>query len=248
MVSVVVPVFNRRRYLRSAILSLLNDLVTPEIWVVDDASSDEGLQTIEDLPIHVLRNNRRLGIAASRNRGLAHCSRSTVTFLDSDDEMLSFGLSWRVNFLEGHPTDRAVMGSIERVIGSSGESISDPYGIVKRSRLSVMQVSHETLKSGHFSPTCVLATTLFRREALEKVGAFDESLDLCSDWEFLHRFLTRYSIAYRDKPVLNYRLHEANASVDHDTGNSMPRRVKALTYLIDREYGANRWLHSNRID
>jgi glycosyltransferase involved in cell wall biosynthesis len=87
--SVILPTFNRARMARTALSTVLAQ--TFEDWeclVVDDGSADETpklLAAVEDERVRVLRNEKNLGMNASRNKAIAEAKGRFVTFLDSDD-------------------------------------------------------------------------------------------------------------------------------------------------------------------
>jgi glycosyltransferase involved in cell wall biosynthesis len=90
-VSVIVPVYNKSRYLHACISSILGQSLTPiEVIVVDDASTDGSAEIVEDFMkqddrIMLLRSNRNHGPGPARNRGLREASGSYVQFTDADD-------------------------------------------------------------------------------------------------------------------------------------------------------------------
>ncbi len=60
---VVVPVYNHGATLRRVVAGVL--AVHPEVLVVDDGSTDQGMQTIEDLPVHSRVHPENLGKGAA---------------------------------------------------------------------------------------------------------------------------------------------------------------------------------------
>lgn len=90
MVSVVIPVYNRKNVLLDAINSVLMQTFTNyEILVIDDGST----QSVSDLQemdprIHVIRHDENKGAPAARNTGILHAHGELIAFLDSDDTWL----------------------------------------------------------------------------------------------------------------------------------------------------------------
>jgi glycosyltransferase involved in cell wall biosynthesis len=70
-VSVVIPTHNRRDLLlRTIDCALAQEVIDFEVLVVDDGSTDgtaEAIRLLNDRRIHVLRNERSVGVAAARN-------------------------------------------------------------------------------------------------------------------------------------------------------------------------------------
>src|SRR5215208_5035081 len=93
-VSVIVPAFNVAGCLERALDSALNQTVPDlEILVVDDGSSDATLEVAcrvaaRDSRVRVMRNERNLGIGASRNRAFDEAQGEWLALLDGDDVWL----------------------------------------------------------------------------------------------------------------------------------------------------------------
>lgn len=89
LISVVIPAFRCAPYLRQALDSALAQDVPEEILIIDDCSDDaldEILQDYRRYPqIRYFRNERNLGVAESRNRGVALARGTYIAFLDADD-------------------------------------------------------------------------------------------------------------------------------------------------------------------
>lgn len=89
--SVIIPNYNKGKYIEKCIRSVLGQSLQPdEIIVVDDCSTDDSLQTVtaiaeqnELVKVIPLRTNK--GVSHARNIGLKAAQSQFVTFLDSDD-------------------------------------------------------------------------------------------------------------------------------------------------------------------
>jgi glycosyltransferase involved in cell wall biosynthesis len=97
-ISVVIPLYNKGEYIKRALTSVLNQTCRVlEIIVVDDGSTDEGLERVERLAranstIRIIRQENK-GPGAARNAGLHIAEGKYIAFLDADDE-------WYPSFLE----------------------------------------------------------------------------------------------------------------------------------------------------
>lgn len=86
--SVVIPLYNKAHYVRSAVQSVLAQTLPPhEVIVVDDGSTDHSafvVEAIDDPRVRLVRQ-RNGGVSRARNNGIAHATGDWIAFLDADD-------------------------------------------------------------------------------------------------------------------------------------------------------------------
>jgi glycosyltransferase involved in cell wall biosynthesis len=110
-VSVVVPLYNKARYVRRCLESVCRQTFRDfEIIVVNDGSTDgsEGVVASVNDPRLILRHQANAGPGAARNRGLREARGEYVAFLDADDEWLPEYLERSVRALHETPEAASV--------------------------------------------------------------------------------------------------------------------------------------------
>ncbi len=89
VVSVIMPAYNAQKYIAKAIESVLCQNVPLELFIIDDCSTDHTAEIagkyVDSGRVILLRNERNLGVAESRNIGIRRAVGKYVAFLDADD-------------------------------------------------------------------------------------------------------------------------------------------------------------------
>jgi glycosyltransferase involved in cell wall biosynthesis len=181
-VSVVIPAYNIEEYVHDAVESALNQTYPlEEIVCVDDGSTDETLEVLRDLEaqhpeqIHVLTGPNR-GACAARNRGMERATGEYIQFLDADDVLLSEKVERDVAVLEEN-REALLFGGYESY--ENGEKIYESDAFMSKDPWVCLAVQN----SGQTS------SNLFRADAVEQVGGWDEQRPFNQDYDLVARML-----------------------------------------------------------
>ena len=198
-ISVVIPTHNRRAMLREALASVVAQRgASFEVIVVDDGSTDG---TWDDLARHdlaaqnvTLRTVRTAhrGPAAARNRGIALARGTLIAFLDSNDLWMPEKLARQSLFMRNNP---------DCLISQTGETWLRDGKRVNPGRRHRKRPGHifiEALRTCLISPSAAI----LRRELLDDVGAFDEDMAACEDYDLWLRVLARHEVGLLDEPLV----------------------------------------------
>lgn len=110
IISVIVPVYNIREYLREAVDSVLKqDYQKLQVILIDDGSTDDSGKICDE---YAQRDNRisvihqkNGGAASAKNTGLKVAEGEYLAFLDSDDYLEEGAYSYMVKQLEDNKAD-----------------------------------------------------------------------------------------------------------------------------------------------
>ena len=246
-ISIVIPAYNRERYLAATIDSVLAQTVTGWELVISDDGSTDGTPAIAeryaagDERIKVI-NAPNGGVAVARNRGLtATDPRSEfVILLDSDDlwepdalAALLAALHERPELVAAHATARCIDPDGRPPPGDDLEAhMRARYGF-RGTELTPIPIDAPTTFAEliHHNWIVTSGLQLTRRTVAEQVGEYDPATDPADDWDFALRVSRLGDLAFVDRPLLRWRRHDSSLT------NSSPRwkaayfavRSKALT-------------------
>lgn len=214
ILSVIIPVHNRKHFLRQAVLSILHEGIEgTEILVVDDASTDGSLESVSDLPIVPISLSHKQGIAVAINEGIRCSTGKFVTGLGSDDLAYPGGFKARIQWLDSHPEAEVVGAPYAGAIDKNGNYLGSlPTLLGPRFGVLPLFLTLDYLKE-HPDLCPSMVQFLFRREFLMGLGAFNPEFETAEDYDFLIRILKRTSVPTLPHPVAYYRLHETNTSI-----------------------------------
>ena len=97
--SIIIPFFNAKEYIKSAIDSVkMQDYKDYELILVDDCSNDGSYEFVQNLvkndkAVKLLKTQCNLGPGGARNLALKHASKTWILFLDCDDVLVDNALA-----------------------------------------------------------------------------------------------------------------------------------------------------------
>jgi glycosyltransferase involved in cell wall biosynthesis len=235
LVSVVVPTYNRRRYLRQCIDSALAQDYSPfEVIVVDDGSTDGTRELCSGYGDAIRYIGKKNGGAASAlNVGVREMLGSWLKWLSSDDELEPGALSALVD--EGERTRAGVVFGDYRTIDTRGNPLRE-----HRERAFGSQEDFMVALWRQFAGSASAA--IISRLSLRVVGGFDESLRYAEDYDWWLRAALVHGIRfqYLRRTVARYRIHPGQVTAQKLRETSRLRKgVKARVSRTLDERGAS---------
>lgn len=222
-ISVIIPTCNRAGSLPAALESVFAQSFKPhEVIVVDDGSTDNSCEIIRHRfrDVHYIYQQNR-GVSSARNTGIRAAGGDWIALLDSDDRWEAHKLERQQHALQAQPGAK-ICHSDELWI-RNGKRVNPMKKHAKRGGL-IFQ---------HCLPLCVISPSaaVIKRELLDEIGLFDESLPACEDYDLWLRICAIHPVVYLDEPLLfKYGGHADQLSRRHW---GMDRfRIQALEKIL----------------
>jgi GT2 family glycosyltransferase len=245
-VDAVVVSYNSQKHLRDC-LEPLTRMKGVRAFVTDNASTDDGVSTIVDLPVELLALSENNGFGAGCNAGWRRGESPYVLFLNPDASIDEPALRRLVEVLDTEDGVGLVGPRILEADGSLAFSqrrfprLISTYAralflhrLFTRAPWADELVRDPAAYEGQASPDWVSgACMLVRRSVLEEVGGFDERFFLyCEDKDLCRRIRAAgYEVRY-----------EPGATIRHRGGASAPRAALLPVLARSRvEYARKHW-------
>ena len=212
LVSVVVPVYNRRALIEETLRSALaQQWPSVEVIVVDDGSTDGSADHVERVfgdRVRLIRLEQNVGRSAARNAGCAAARGEFIAFLDSDDLWDPGKLAQQMPAF----ADPAVMLVHCRVrqIDASGRVDARETETIARAFEAAEARGYDY--GGITATWCRMYTpaVVVRRTALERSGGFDPALSRFEDWDLFWRIARDGKVVTVPEVLVSVRVHEGN--------------------------------------
>lgn len=218
-VSIIIPCFNQACFLSDCIASL--QAQTYPYWeaiIVNDGSPDDtrevALKLREGEPRLRYIEQENHGLSGARNSGMAESRGAYLQFLDSDDALEPDKLRYQVEFLQHRPETGIVFGDaryfrtgapLERTLGPYAREDGKPWmpKLWKAKGSLLSKLARHNLMA--------VNCPLVRRDVIERIGPWNETLGALEDWEYWVRCATAgivYEFADHPGTLALVRLHE----------------------------------------
>jgi len=203
-VSICIPTYNRKKYLKETIESILAQTYKEyEIVVVDDGSTDGTEDMIRQLGVPITYHwQENGGDAAARNKLIELAQGKYISFIDSDDLLFPDAIERLVKVMETETEDVVAYGSYVRI-----DQDGNVYGKCKRKLFSGNITKH-------LFRTIIVHScgSMFPRKILNNGVTFDTSLRVCSDYDLWLSLSMKYRFVALPNPTFKRRRHSDNLS------------------------------------
>ncbi len=218
LVSVLMPVYNGRDYLRPAIESVLNQsFVDFELLIINDGSKDDSQEIIESYndPRIVAIKQENQGVARSLNNGLKIAKGKYIRRHDADDISTTDSLKIQVDFLESNP--EYVMVCNQQAFMTLNGKVALKYRVPNTKFFEgkkIKDLSFDDFAVDRSSPV-VHGTACFRRKEVLELGCYRTEFIVSEDNDLWLRLLEKYKIAVMNVCTYYMRIHPGSATHRH---------------------------------
>lgn len=208
--SIVIPLYNKEKYVENALKSILNQTFTDyEVLIINDCCTDKSIQKVMPFlseKIKLIHHSENKGLSATRNTGIEKASTNYITFLDADD-------LWKPTFLEtihrliiNFPEARIFATNYEEIYPTKtfkpyngSFNLAENYeGYINFFKLNIGQGIY------NHGSVCI------HKEVYEKVGNYDENIDFSEDIDFNIRSNFHFKLAYSSTIGMSYLMQVEN--------------------------------------
>ena len=218
-ISVIIPVYNGERFIKKAIISVLEQPQVTEIVVVNDGSIDGTLVILEELQSqnskikvchHKDKSNK--GRSASRNLGIKKATENYIAFLDADDYYLPNRFTNDIKVFQ----ENEMCDGIYNAVGFHFYRLASTLELQTHQLYTVRQdikpdFLFEALLSGKFGHFQIDGLTV-KKSLFNATGYFNEALVVAEDSDIFWKMALVGNLytGIIDSPVALRGVHESN--------------------------------------
>lgn len=206
LVSVIIRTCSRPDVLRLALNSIRNQTYSNiEVILVEDGPNESQRMLDEeycDLNIKYFCMGKKAGRTKTGNYGLMHASGEYFNFLDDDDILYPNHIEALVELLSGQENNAAYSIAEESQIVVKSY---DPY-IVREKRKLIRYAQPFNRILLYHSNYIPIQSIMFHRTLYERLGGFDETLDVLEDWDLWVRYSTVTDFSYLNEVTSLYHV------------------------------------------
>ncbi|MBI9051523.1 MAG: glycosyltransferase [Anaerolineaceae bacterium] len=206
-ISIVTPSFNQGMFITETINSVLNqNYPNLEYWVIDGGSSDDTVDILKNFGGQIQWiSEKDNGQTDAINKGLRLATGDIIAFINSDDFYLPDTF---------HTVANIFMDSNCMWLSGGYEIIDENNKIIQ----SFIPVYKRFLQL--FSSSKLLSvvnyinqpSTFWKRELMNEVGFFDQSLNYALDFDYWIRAFQKYPLKTTKKSLSAFRIHATSKS------------------------------------
>ncbi|MDR2853747.1 MAG: glycosyltransferase [Prevotellaceae bacterium] len=236
MFSIIIPLFNKEKYIEKAFQSIINQTFTEfEVLVVDDGSTDNSLEKVKQFQhsnIQIIEQPNS-GVSTARNNGVKRAKYDYICFLDADDWWESTFLEEMARLINDFPNAGIYGTSYFKV--KNGKNIPAQIGVAQ----GFTRGYFDYLQAYINSPWMPLWTgaVCVPKQIFDEMNGFKPALKLGEDFDLWVRIALKYPTALINSPLSYYNqdVEQAARAVGRKLHQPENHMLFALHELYNQE-------------
>ena len=222
LVSVLMTVYNREKYIEQAIRSVLNSTYTNfELIVVDDRSSDASVEIAQRLAqqddrIKIYINEKNLGDYPNRNQAASYATGKYLKYVDADDMIYPYGLEQLVYYMEQFPDAGYGLCSLHQ----------------DKARMYPFELDAEMAYKAHYFKDKIFhkapLSAIIKTSCFNAVNGFSGKQHL-GDFEMWHLLSQKFPVVLMPHGIVWYREHDDQQMNDNREDPFVPFKYLLLS-------------------
>jgi len=253
-ISIITPAYNPGEFLLETYRSLAAQTYGNFEWIiVDDNSNDENKEIFSNIrnqakfSVVIITNETNIRQAASKNIGLKQAKGKYIKFLDADDLLDEKHLENQLYAIEASASKQAVFSPTANFVTHiENRKINNSYK-------NVLAENVEQLKRFLVFPFFSHCGCLFRKEDLDSLNGFNETLVTDEDGDLILRLMLNGIVFHAvDNSFYYYRKHSFNSRVStNDSDEKWQARLDVCLHVekqLQGEYVVLKEALAQRLD
>jgi glycosyltransferase involved in cell wall biosynthesis len=249
LVSVVIPLFNKEKWIEKTLLSVLNQSFTNwEVIIVDDGSTDKSVEVVENFIINnpgnwTLLKNKNSGQCRTRNSGIAKANGEFIAFLDADDIWSKNKLLDQVKILKAN-NEVSLVISPYIIFSDSNKDLNHRLVLHKDAKRSL---DRWIKMKGYGAGT--ESSGMTRVSLVKDIGGFDEELSTSAGLDLSIKLANRGTVVFSNQSLMAYRIHTGqwHSNIEVLSRDMAALRTRPIEILGQAPKSLNFW-HSAYIN
>lgn len=213
MISVIIPLHNKSKYISKCIKSVLSQTFTEfELIIVNDGSTDESVSIVKQFTDRRIRliNQVNSGVSTARNNGVYAAKYDFISFLDADDWWSEDFLKKMLLLVNDFP-EAGIFGCQYFSVKSNQLRVSINH---KEANYRGYINYFKAYTFGWWMPLTSISVVL-KRQIFSTLGGFNSVLRFGEDFDLWIKFATKHKVAYLNVPLAFYNqdVDSANRAV-----------------------------------
>jgi glycosyltransferase involved in cell wall biosynthesis len=226
LVSIVVPVYNKDKYISKCLKSIVNQKYKNiEVLVIDDGSEDASQEIINEF----IKKDRRIkfftqknaGVGNARNRGIQNANGKYILFIDADDEISE---DYVANLMKYHDYNLVVSGL--KSISINDDKIKQCITL-EESVQFLPQNLEVILSHANYPIFSVVCTKLFDLSVIKNYNLKFLPIQYGEDSIFVLAYLSKIN-SFKTIPYVGYFNNIVSGTLSHKKKNNIWQQAKLI--------------------